>query len=174
MKILIDILKKETESLRIQYLEFTREWAGKYHQKCCDQAGWNQQQWCVFFGITPEAKNSGTQNEFLGFPRGFYNTRQAREFDTKKKLLAKVMSFTPEKFIENEVRMAEQHYQDSIIKLAFRIKSKDLDESNLQVKTAHIGRNIETTITDGNKTVRAFTIVASGEIQRPHYRYLIK
>ena len=37
-----------------------------------------------------------------------------------------------------------------------------------------IGVNIESIITDGTKTVRAWTIVAEGEIQRPHYRYLIK
>jgi hypothetical protein len=44
----------------------------------------------------------------------------------------------------------------------------------LVVETSHIGVNINTTLTDGEKTVRAFTIIASGEIQRPHYRYLVK
>jgi hypothetical protein len=37
-----------------------------------------------------------------------------------------------------------------------------------------VGVNFETTLSDGEKIVRAFTIVASGEIQKPHYRYLIK
>jgi len=34
--------------------------------------------------------------------------------------------------------------------------------------------NIETTLTDGEKMVRAYTIIAEGQVQRPHYRYLIK
>jgi hypothetical protein len=34
--------------------------------------------------------------------------------------------------------------------------------------------NIDMTLTDGEKTVKAFTIIAEGQIQRPHYRYLVK
>ena len=47
-------------------------------------------------------------------------------------------------------------------------------ETKLKVKTSHIGVNIDTILSDGEKQVREITIVASGEIQRPHYRYLIK
>lgn len=68
----------------------------------------------------------------------------------------------------------EAHYEQSIEKLAFRIAQKGLNQESLTVTTSHIGVNIETTLTDGIKTVRAFTIIASGEIQKPHYRYLVK
>jgi hypothetical protein len=30
------------------------------------------------------------------------------------------------------------------------------------------------TLSDGEKVVKAFTIIAEGTIQRPHYRYLVK
>ena len=69
---------------------------------------------------------------------------------------------------------AEQHYQASILKLADRIQKKGLVVDEIKVQTAHVGLNINTTLTDGQKTVRAFTIIAEGEIQRPHYRYLVK
>jgi len=46
--------------------------------------------------------------------------------------------------------------------------------SKLKVQTSHIDVNIDTTLTDGEKTIKAFTILAEGAIQRPHYRYLIK
>ena len=36
------------------------------------------------------------------------------------------------------------------------------------------GINIDTIISDGEKQVKAQTICAWGEIQRPHYRYLVK
>ena len=65
-------------------------------------------------------------------------------------------------------------HESSIEKLAYRIEKKELDQSKLKTKTSHIGVNIETVLTDGEKTVRAWTIIASGMIQRPHYRYLVK
>ena len=68
---------------------------------------------------------------------------------------------------------AISHYEDSIAKLAARIEAKGLNVSNLKVKTSHIGVNIETVLTDGSKTVKAFTIIAEGQVQRPHYRYLV-
>ena len=77
-------------------------------------------------------------------------------------------------YLEKQEQTAEDHYENSILKLADRIEKKELNQSNLLVKTAHVGVNIETTLTDGEKTVRAFTIIAEGEIQRPHYRYLVK
>jgi hypothetical protein len=66
------------------------------------------------------------------------------------------------------------HYENSIVKLAYRIEKKGLNLDKITVKTSHIGVNINTWITDGEQTVHAYTIIASGEIQRPHYRYLIK
>ena len=59
-------------------------------------------------------------------------------------------------------------------KLAFRIEQKGLNTDNLKLSSSHVGVNFETAITDGTKTVRAFTIIASGPVQRPHYRYLVK
>jgi len=49
-----------------------------------------------------------------------------------------------------------------------------LNVDNLQLSTSYLDPNISTKITDGKKTVNAWTIIASGPIQRPHYRYLIK
>ena len=69
---------------------------------------------------------------------------------------------------------AKKHYNQSIEKLALRIRKKELNESNLKCTTSHVDVNISTTISDGNKTVRAWTIIAEGPIIRPHYRYLIK
>ena len=79
-----------------------------------------------------------------------------------------------ENFMLAEEKKAELHYEGSIVKLANRIEKKGLIIEKLVVETSHIGVNINTTLTDGEKTVRAFTIIASGEIQRPHYRYLVK
>jgi hypothetical protein len=79
-----------------------------------------------------------------------------------------------EKFVEKQVKEAGEHYESSILKLSAKIEKKGLNIENLEVKSGRVGVNFETTLTDGEKIVRAFTIVASGDIQKPHYRYLIK
>lgn len=81
-----------------------------------------------------------------------------------------------EKFIEKSLIEAEKHYKASIQKLAFRIESKGLNFDKLEVlrnPSIRVG-DLQISITDGFKTVRAYTVLAWGEIQRPHYRYLIK
>lgn len=174
MSNLIEILKKETESLRVQYLAMTENWAKADFASCVAKAGWELSDWCKFFGIAPRVTNPGTCYESLGFPTGFHNTSNARTYSRITTQLNKVVGLGLDKFIALELKNAEDHYNDSIVKLALRIEKKDLDQNNLKATTSHIGVNINTTITDGTKSVRAFTIIASGEIQRPHYRYLIK
>ena len=77
-------------------------------------------------------------------------------------------------WIEIQVKAAKKHYANSIVKLAQRIEKKDLNQDKLELSTSYIDLNICTTITDGEKEVRAYTIIACGEIQKPHYRYLVK
>lgn len=174
MSNLIEILKKETESLKIQFLKMTADWANSFYKVCEERKSWNEAKWCEFYGLQPEMKNAGTSSQFLGFPRGFYNTKQARVFDKDKKNIRIVTGISAEKFTEKEMNKAELHYEDSINKLANRIEEKGLNQDNLTAVTSHIDVNINTTLTDGIKTVKAFTIIASGPVQRPHYRYLIK
>jgi len=174
MSQLVNILKDQTSSLKTQYVEMTRLWATGYYDSIMLRSTWKESQWCKFLGIPTETKNAGTSVEFEGFPKGFFNTRSARTYDSCKieiRVLDKVGRLN---WIAYRQREAEQHYEDSIIKLADRISKKGMDENLLTVVTSHVGVNIETTLTDGTQTVRAFTIVAAGPVQRPHYRYLIK
>jgi hypothetical protein len=153
MSNLINTLKKETESLRIQYLEMTKEWATKEFQTLRD---WATQYQKGLLNLPP-CERGPAEKKYYRLPYYIVNSNGKVEDHVSKMLKA-----------------AEDHYQNSILKLAARIEAKGLDQDNLRTETSHIGVNINTTLTDGNKTVRAFTIIASGEIQRPHYRYLIK
>jgi hypothetical protein len=138
------------------------------------RSGWDNLQWCNFFGLTQEVYNEGRPSEFKSFPKGFYNSKQSREYSNLKDKLRKIIQIGVEEFMLGEEKKAILHYEGSIVKLANRIEKKDLNIDKLIVKTSHIGVNINTTLTDGEKTVNAFTIIASGEIQKPHYRYLVK
>jgi len=145
---LIETLKRETESLKIQYIEMTEKWAIKEFEYL--------RQWATDyrsgkFGFGVASK------KYYRLPHYIINRN------------GKV-----EQHVEKMVENAIEHYKFSIEKLAARIEKKGLNQEVLKTVTSHIGVNIETTLTDGNKTVKAFTIIAEGDVQRPHYRYLIK
>ena len=174
MENLINILKKETETLKVQYIAKTKEWARDQFDVIMVRSGWDNLRWCKFFGLTQEVYNEGRPSEFVSFPKGFYNSKQSREYARLQDQVSKVKKMGVDNFMLDEEKKAELHYEGSIVKLANRIEKKGLIVEKLVVETSHIGVNINTTLTDGEKTVRAFTIIASGEIQRPHYRYLVK
>jgi len=172
---LIDVLKKETKSLKVQYLKFTKEYAKsefEYQETLKMMQYYERVKFLGYELIEVTDKYNGriTQRFNDEHYRNGDNQRLTRSIDKMNKIVSMGLS----KYIEKMEENAILHYEDSIIKLATRIEKKELNKSNLTVKTSHVGVNIETTLTDGIKTVRAFTIIASGEVQKPHYRYLIK
>jgi len=84
-----------------------------------------------------------------------------------------IKSLGLDNYIAKELKYAEMHYESSIIKLADRLTKKGIN-SEFTIESGRIGQNFEITITHDNTITRAWTIIASGAIQRPHYRYLVK
>lgn len=171
---LVQLLTKETQSLKVQYVQKCIEWATVKYETLIKRSKWRDLQWCEYYGLEPRLANPGTSMEFKTFPNGFYNTRTSRTYERERNECKNVAKMDKADYLKQTEKNAIRHYTDSIEKLAYRISQKGLDESNIKLHTTHIGVNIETTITDGHKTVRAWTIIASGVIQQPHYRYLIK
>ena len=161
---LVDLLRRETESLRVQYIEKVEKWAFKAFARLQKLAASEYPKHSDY--ITAEMKPY--TNAWREAHKSLAFARNARD------RARRIVNAGEAAYVKGERKNAEDHYQASIIKLALRIEKKGLDKSKLTVKTAHVGVNIETTLTDGTLTVRAFTIIASGPIQRPHYRYLIK
>lgn len=153
---LVEILKKETESLKNQFLESTINWS-----------------------VTEFSKTKKWMNDYRDGKIEYTNDyweKIIRNNDRKRffSLPRYFFDDNPEKFIEKNVENAKLHYENSIVKLAIRIEKFGMDSNKLQVTTSQIGVNINAVLTDGNKTITAYTIVASGEVQRPHYRFLVK
>lgn len=154
MKTLTETLTQLFKTQRLQFIDMTEKWAVKdfdrLRQFAADyRAG-------VFGFDGDEAKTYHRLPNYIVNPNG------------------KV-----EQHIDKMIKAAVKHFEQSIEKLADRIKAKGLNEDKIQVWTSYININIEATtieatITDGDKTLKAFTIVAEGNVQRPHYRYLIK
>jgi hypothetical protein len=174
MSNLINLLKEQTVTLKEQYVQKTIDWANKDYQRYVEMKTWNEEKWAKHFGVETRIANPGTSMEFITFDRRFYNSREYKVYKNLQNTIHQALSLGLNKYIERAKSNAEMHYESSIIKLSDRILKKGLNEENLKLTTSHIGVNIETTITDGVKTVRAFTIIAEGEIQCPHYRYLVK
>jgi len=148
---IVEILKKETKSLKTQYVEMTEKWAKKEFNRLLD--------------------SNCDGNAILVRGKYYPKNNSLKQSETAK---INLLNLGKDIFLKKSVDSAKEHYENSILKLADRISKKGLNIDKLKVETSHIGVNIETTLTDGKKTVNAFTIIASGEIQRPHYRYLIK
>jgi hypothetical protein len=88
--------------------------------------------------------------------------------------ISSMMRIGFDQYLEKEIKKAENHYESSLQKLTSRIQLKGLNVETMKIISGTVGVNINITLTDGDKTVRAYTIVAEGEIQKPHYRYLVK
>jgi hypothetical protein len=178
---LVQKLLTETEPLKKDFLEKTKEFAEDSYKQFQDKVSWGAEEWCKYLNVEPEYRNTiANKNgelvtvKLAHYPTGFFNTEKSKNLDALHKQVFKVKSYTKEEFLELELNKAMKHYLNSIEKLAHRIKSYGLDECKLKLETTYIDQNISTLLTDGNKTIKAFTILAWGQIQKPHYRYLIK
>lgn len=159
---LLNTLFEQTQILKEEYLEKTARWAEE------DFARMEK------YVLKNATKNGGTY---------YFNLIRNRETETEKEFYARqdrarvignIYVAGLEAFKAREEKLAILHYENSIHKLAARIEKKNLDKANLSIKTARVEQNIETVFTDGKQIVKAFTIIASGPVQKPHYRYLVK
>jgi hypothetical protein len=149
--LLVQALRNETQAIKTTYM--------------AQIADWSTQEFANIVKL---------QNDFYS---QVFTPRTMQYFKVQKYLWNhgwKIIQGGVDKFIEKQVKEAGEHYESAILKLSAKIESKGLNIEKLEVKSGRVGVNFETTLTDGEKIVRAFTIVASGDIQKPHYRYLIK
>ena len=149
---LVSLLMEQLQDLKISYIQKTVEWA------------------------KGEAKrNIERRDDFKKNSRELHAKNRNEYWETEKWVYqTPAWKFDPILFAEKAGPMAAEHFDFSIQKLAMRVLKKGLDEKLVTVSNSSVGVNISATITDGTQTVNAFTIVAHGPIQRPHYRFLTK
>lgn len=187
---LIEALTEQTSELKALYLEKTEAWAKADFIKIENASKWEIEKWYSQFGIETRSQliHNGTYVNDHQLP--YMSDEQKAKMTTvqvpvkygkeyRKAINAqyqakRIASNGSEAFIAMEIKFATMHYEGSIAKLASRIAEKELDQDKLTLSSSRIAMNFETTITDGNKKVKAFTILACGEINKPHYRYLVK
>jgi len=145
-------LTAETQELKKTYIEMTIEWA---KEDFAQTKEWISKAYKETFELVGKSQYWANQRKLMRLPSYFFNG------DVND-------------HVERMVKAAEKHYTNSIAKLALRIEKKGLNQDKIEMTTGYVDVNITTTITDGEKVVKAWTIIAGGEIQKPHYRYLVK
>lgn len=159
---LVNKLMSQTEDFKNTYIENTKSWSIK-----------------SFEGISKMTEegiinNRGVSTTFNGVTRMSHSKASYAYF----KKISAIIYNGMDNYVSNKVKEAEMHYIQSIKKLAHKIKAKGLEISKVEVDSNYtkfaIDNSMEVVISDGTMTVRAWTILAMGEINAPHYRYLIK
>ena len=189
---LVKKLTSETRELKTAYLNDITKWAITEFSKLEKLSKLNEFELGATLGfdshivtenICPEIHPNGVrrfkdingydyEGNFIAI--SFWQHKESKQLKKLQSEIRKAMKATKKGFIKNEVVAATVHYNNSIKKLAQRVTKKGLELNNMKMKTSFLDPNINTQITDGTKTVNAYTIIASGPVQKPHYRYLVK
>lgn len=172
---LIDKLTEHNQDLRVEYVEQTKKWADTFHALAVERSMWTTKQWCEYLNLTPRIIEKRGKTQYL-FPKNFFNTADSKEHYKLTNEYSRVSRMEKDEYIDKAIDKAEKHFENSILRLAQRIIKKgiNINSEALEIVSKRMGVNLDTIITDGQKTVKAQTIVASGQVQRPHYRYLVK
>jgi hypothetical protein len=166
MKNLLELLQTSTADLLTEFVQMSAEWAETKWNRTqnYNESQWKRDRpWISAYGS--DKKNVRCQQIEM-----VHTTKSLRKWQA----VVAIQKTPLEKYIQEAKDAAFLHYISSLQKLATRLGAMDFQWDNLKVGTAKIDQNITTTISDGTKTVKAWTIIAQGDIQRPHYRYLIK
>lgn len=174
MENLEDKLRKETAELKAAYLVQTRNWAKNHFEAMKAKLNWSKEQWAKHLDIETEVYYEGTASEHVDFKRGFHSTRKARVYHSEYSAALNVTYKGLNAYVESKEKDAVMHYDNSIKKLGSRLEGKGVS-TDFEMVHQRLGVNFEIIIKhpDG-KFTKAWTIIAEGEIQRPHYRFLVK
>lgn len=182
---LIQILAQHTADLKIAYVQQCKDWALEQFISAQTLASKTQEELCVSYGIKFHFEDSygsqilvvdGTEWKLKASKTQEQQMNAAKWSGIRARVqkAKDIIYIGQDKWIAKAEKDALEHYESSLSKLAARIEKKGLDISKMNVVHSGMGVNMNITLSDGVKSVKAWTIVAEGEIQRPHYRYLVK
>lgn len=174
---LVTILTDKTQDLKEEFLLQTKIFAEADFERAVEKSKRTKVQWFEAFNIAYELKpiRYAGANDVTMEPTpkyhgsDYYKMRQAQEKNSG------IVRMGVEAFKAQKLKLAERHYTDSIVKLAYRINQLGVnDESTFEIKTVRLKQNFECYIKHEKGMIKAWTIIASGLIQQPHYRFLVK
>lgn len=155
---IVDELRVATQELKANYIVKTKETAKRMFENAIERI--------------PNLKiaKSKAWDEYR------IDRSKVYDYNAITKELTKLENITDkgfDSFLKSELNHAELHYECSLTKLAERLVAKGISE-NYVIKSGYVGVNFEVTISHELGQVKAWTIIAEGQIVRAHYRYLVK
>lgn len=127
MKTLINTITEQTQELKIKFLEQTEEWTKKEIER--------------LINVSEKYKTSkhySEENGYISERKAYNEICLGNDFKYRPK--------TQEIWINKQIDNAKKHYENSVEKLAYRIIEKGLDKNKIELKTGHVGVNLETTL----------------------------
>lgn len=159
-------LKRETKTFKKTYLERIKNYIVEHFNHIINtHKDFDNKKWLEVYGRNFNAE------------RYFYRVitdkgkKLRKQFDDFIKINETKTKYN--KYIKEEVKKYSDDFDNKLIKLASRLEGKGFN-TKIKVTSEHVGVNFNCWVTDGTNSAHAYTIIAEGPIQRPHYRYLIK
>jgi len=174
---LITDLTEKSQDLKKQYIKATKEYCKRYFERCTINAAQPIEEWYKRFDIKYEIKPDFYQPGKTSIQpcKEEYNKKDLYKMRSEIEKCNSIVQTGYKALEEKEVMMANLHYTNSIQKLADRLHEKGItDKTEYKIKSGRVGVNIEMLIEHNGTFTKAWTIIAEGPIQRPHYRYLVK
>lgn len=171
---LLSELKVHTKELKYAYIERTKQYANGMYDVCVEKSKWTDKQWYEKYNVMYEVRRPGTTMEFVTVAvSDHYSKKHSRMLNDQSKV-KDTLHLGREKFVEKRVKEAEYHYEDSMVRLCKKLNEVGvMEETDFTVTSQVLNDNFECYITHPNGVVKAWTIIAGGPIQQPHYRYLV-
>ncbi len=158
-------LEKELVDFKAQYIEMCKDWAANKFNGFSNYFGWTKEDWKKKYGVLKVVQlNSWEQEEVLVIPLDILQLMSS---------VADAAKMGKEQFVNEAGNDGDRFFTDRTHKLTYRLISKGLNVANMKIQSARVGKNIDSRITDGKLSVHARTILAHGDIIKPHYRYII-
>ena len=169
---LVNQLKGATNKFKDDYIRKVLAWAEKDHARFMDfYTKWGKG---YYRTSKPTSMSVGYANMEEGVDYIIISEEEYNKL-SRKYWNAPSWKTNLDEVLKRAKRDAELHYNGSIFKLASRLVKKGVIAENIKpIDSVYLDPNLNMEVTDGNVTVKCWTIIASGPIQRPHYRYLVK
>jgi hypothetical protein len=174
---LITDLTHKTQGLRHAYITKVKEYTKEAFEYAVKRTKWTEKEWFNEYKIEYVEKPSLYKPGTLVIEplSKEYNGKRYYKMRSEQRNVKDIVAAGYQKLEDKEVMFAERHYADSVEKLAQRLHDKGLTEGqSFEITSGWVGVNFNIIIKHGDEVTKAWTIVASGPIQRPHYRYLVK
>jgi hypothetical protein len=165
---ILGLLTKETAQLKVELMNKTNEYATTSFAFCQESLPVVSTQLDAIAKTYYTARRNGESASYM--------MSEYKSLRSKFERMSNIVSGGLEKYVADQLKNAESHYTSSLSKLAMKIMQKGMDMTNFTLVSGYVGINLEMKMTDGVKTIKAWTIWAAegSTLVSPHYRYLVK